>query len=125
MVDVASLSVVGSPNSWRGGLVDLVVDKWKSLKSTSWGKKKEQHESYIQLKNQELYIQEVAYREVAELKRDDLALQRQTLELKLKNKRDKELIFYNSRIDKTLPLMQQQNLMELKQEIKEHYHLDY
>ncbi|GJX44155.1 hypothetical protein Tco_0260831 [Tanacetum coccineum] len=68
---------------------------------------------------------EVAYREVAELKRDDLALQRQTLELKLKNKWDKDLIFYNSRIDKTLPLMQQQNLMELKQEVEEHYHLDY
>ncbi|GKG33747.1 hypothetical protein Tco_0433906 [Tanacetum coccineum] len=37
-----------------GGLVELVADKWKSIKSASWGKKKEQQDSYIQLKNREL-----------------------------------------------------------------------
>ncbi|GKE02254.1 hypothetical protein Tco_1390237 [Tanacetum coccineum] len=43
-----------------GGLVELVANKWKSIKSATWGKKKEQQESYIHLKNQELEINSVA-----------------------------------------------------------------
>ncbi|GJS09900.1 hypothetical protein Tco_0366696 [Tanacetum coccineum] len=64
-----------------GGLNELVVDKWKTIKSDSWGNKKEQQESYIQLKNQELDIQEAAHRDAADLKREELVLQRETLEL--------------------------------------------
>ncbi|GJY68214.1 probable zinc metalloprotease EGY2, chloroplastic isoform X1 [Tanacetum coccineum] len=101
-----------------GGLLDLVTYKWKSLTSASWGEKKEQQESYIQLKNMEFDIHEAVRRESAELKREELALQHQTLELKLRNKREKDLMFYNSRIDETLPLVQQHKLMEMKQEIK-------
>nr|GFA59859.1 hypothetical protein [Tanacetum cinerariifolium] len=38
----------------RGGVVELVADKWKNNKSANWGKKKEKQNSYIQLKNREL-----------------------------------------------------------------------
>nr|GEW06393.1 hypothetical protein [Tanacetum cinerariifolium] len=38
--------------------VDLVADKFFNIKLTKWGKMKEQQDSYIQLKNQELDIQE-------------------------------------------------------------------
>ncbi|GKC73520.1 hypothetical protein Tco_1119403 [Tanacetum coccineum] len=75
-----SSSVVG------GGLVELVADKWKSIKSASWGKKKEQQDSYIQLNNQELDLKDVTRYEAAELKREELALQGQTLELDVKKK---------------------------------------
>ncbi|GJZ12494.1 hypothetical protein Tco_0547724 [Tanacetum coccineum] len=68
----------------RGGLVELVADKWKSIKSASCGEKKNQQDSYIQLKNQELDLQDATRRKAAELKREELALQRQTLELALK-----------------------------------------
>ncbi|GJX64153.1 hypothetical protein Tco_0298496 [Tanacetum coccineum] len=85
-----SSSVIG------GGLVELVTDKWKSLKSVGWEKKKEQQQSYIDLKNRKLNIQEKASREAAELKRQELEIKRKTLELKLRNKRDKDLHFYNS-----------------------------
>ncbi|GJR03414.1 hypothetical protein Tco_0526398 [Tanacetum coccineum] len=108
-----------------GGLVDLVTDKWKSLKLLGYGKKKEQQQSYIDLKNQELDIEEKASREATELKRQKLEIKRKTLELKLRNKRDKDLRFYMKRIDETLPPIQQGKLMDMKQEIKELYDLDY
>ncbi|GKC87740.1 hypothetical protein Tco_1148389, partial [Tanacetum coccineum] len=76
-----------------GGLVDIVAGKWKSLKSVSWGEKKQQ-QSYIDLKNQELDIHEKASREATELKRQELEIKRKALELKLRNKRDKDLRFY-------------------------------
>ncbi|GKB88433.1 hypothetical protein Tco_0960705, partial [Tanacetum coccineum] len=50
-----------------GGLVDLVADEWKNIKSASRGKKKGQQDSYIQLKNRELDIQDAARREATEL----------------------------------------------------------
>ncbi|GJV45576.1 hypothetical protein Tco_1430112 [Tanacetum coccineum] len=108
-----------------GGLVDMVADKWKSLKSVSWGKKKKQQQSYIDLKNRELNIHEKASQEAAELKRQELEIKCKTLELKLRNKRDKDLRFYMKKIDETLPPIQQEKLMEIKQEIKELYGLDY
>nr|GEW37391.1 hypothetical protein [Tanacetum cinerariifolium] len=46
----ATSSIIG------GGLVELVADKWKSIKLASWGKKKEQQDSYIELKNRELVL---------------------------------------------------------------------
>ncbi|GJW46933.1 hypothetical protein Tco_0078579 [Tanacetum coccineum] len=79
-----------------GGLDELVPDKWKSIKSEGWGKKKEQQDSYIQLKNRELDLQDTARREAAELKRKELALQPQTLVLAVKKKRDKDIFFYSS-----------------------------
>ncbi|GKD95019.1 hypothetical protein Tco_1374856, partial [Tanacetum coccineum] len=102
----------------EGGLVELVADKWKSIKSASWEKKKEQQDSYIQLKNQELDLHDAARRKATELKREELALQRQTHELAVKKKQDRVLFFYMSRIDETLPSKQQEKLMEMKQEIK-------
>ncbi|GKC69281.1 NBS-containing resistance-like protein [Tanacetum coccineum] len=56
----------------------------------------EQQDSYIQLKNRELDIQEAARKEAAELKRAKLEIQRQTLELAEGKKRDKDILFYNS-----------------------------
>ncbi|GKA25256.1 hypothetical protein Tco_0711365 [Tanacetum coccineum] len=50
-----------------GGLVDLVADKWKSIKLASRGKKNEQQDSCIQLKNRESDIQDATRREAAEL----------------------------------------------------------
>nr|GFA63470.1 hypothetical protein [Tanacetum cinerariifolium] len=44
--------------------------------SAKWGRMKEQQDSYIQLKNRELDIQEAARREAANLKREKLAIQR-------------------------------------------------
>ncbi|GKC05611.1 hypothetical protein Tco_0997221 [Tanacetum coccineum] len=55
-----------------GGIVDMVADKWKSFKALGWGKKNEQQQSYIDLKNQELDIPGKANREAAELKRQKL-----------------------------------------------------
>ncbi|GKF49617.1 hypothetical protein Tco_0142868 [Tanacetum coccineum] len=46
-----------------------------------WGKKEEQQQSYIQLKNRELEIREAERRKVAKLKREKLAIQRRMLEL--------------------------------------------
>ncbi|GJW45195.1 glutathione S-transferase T3-like protein [Tanacetum coccineum] len=108
-----------------GGIVDMVADKWKSFKVVCWGKKKEQQQSYIDLKNRELKIQEKANREAAKLKRQELELKRKNLELKLTMKRDKDLRFYMKKIDETLPPIQQEKLMEMKQQIKELYDLDF
>nr|GEU33928.1 hypothetical protein [Tanacetum cinerariifolium] len=77
-----------------GGIVDMVADKSNSFKVVGWGKKKEQQQSYIDLKNQELDIHEKANREAAKLKRQELELTRKNLELKLSMKRDKDLRFY-------------------------------
>ncbi|GKB76662.1 hypothetical protein Tco_0943557 [Tanacetum coccineum] len=77
------------------------------------------------LKNQELDIREAKRREAAELKREKLAIQRRTLELAEREKRDKDILFYNSEISSSLPAIQQQKLQEMKDEIKERYNLDY
>ncbi|GJZ35663.1 hypothetical protein Tco_0871968, partial [Tanacetum coccineum] len=61
-------------NFQKGCIVDMVTDKWKSFKSVSWGKKKEQQQSYIELKNRELDIHEKENQEAAELKRQELEL---------------------------------------------------
>ncbi|GKC33062.1 hypothetical protein Tco_1040356, partial [Tanacetum coccineum] len=59
------------------------------------------------VKNQELDIREAERREAAELKREKLAIQRQTLELAEREKRDREILFYNSEISSSLPAIQQ------------------
>ncbi|GJS51591.1 hypothetical protein Tco_0624953 [Tanacetum coccineum] len=62
------------------------------------------------VKNQELDIREAERREAAELKREKLAIQRQTLELAEREKQDKDILFYNSEIGSYLPAIQQQKL---------------
>ncbi|GJS19492.1 hypothetical protein Tco_0448124 [Tanacetum coccineum] len=104
---------------------EVLLTWLKSFKVVGWGKKKEQQQSYIDLKNQELEIQKKANREAAELKRQKLELKRKTLELKLTMKRDKDLCFYMKKIDETLPPIQQEKLMEMKQQIKEPNDLDF
>ncbi|GKB70220.1 hypothetical protein Tco_0931632 [Tanacetum coccineum] len=89
------------------------------------GKKDEQQQSYIEFKNRELSIREAEAREIAQLKREKLEIQRRTLELAEREKRDRDILFYNSLIDPTLPLIQQQKLLERKLKIKERYNLDY
>ncbi|GKB09057.1 hypothetical protein Tco_0837369 [Tanacetum coccineum] len=61
--------------------VDLVADEFLNIKTTKWEKMQEQQDSCIQLKNQELDIQEEARKEAAELKRAKLKIQHRTLEL--------------------------------------------
>ncbi|GKB59732.1 hypothetical protein Tco_0915918 [Tanacetum coccineum] len=58
-----------------------------------------------------LSIREAEAREIAQLKREKLEIQRRTLELAEKEKRDRDILFYNS--------------LEMKMEIKERYNLDY
>ncbi|GJX46195.1 hypothetical protein Tco_0271385 [Tanacetum coccineum] len=64
-------------------------------------------------------------REIARLKREKLEIQRRTLELAEREKRDRDILFYNPLIDPTLPPIQQQKLLEMKLEINEQYNLDY
>ncbi|GJS50018.1 hypothetical protein Tco_0600139 [Tanacetum coccineum] len=118
-----------SPASSREGsfsFVDLVADKYLGIKSTKWERMQEQNDSYIQLKNRELDIQKVARKEATDLKREKLKIQRRKLQLyKKKKKRDKNILFYNLVIDPSLPVIQQQKLQEMNDEIKETYNLDY
>nr|GEX40950.1 hypothetical protein [Tanacetum cinerariifolium] len=79
----------------------------------------------VQLKNQGLDIREAERREAAKLKRDKLAIQRRTLELAEREKRDRDILFYNSEINSSLPAIQRKKLQEIKDEISEQYNLDY
>ncbi|GJW43258.1 hypothetical protein Tco_0072057 [Tanacetum coccineum] len=115
----------GSSRVGSSSLVDLVADKFFNIKQKKWGKKDEQQQSYIEFKNRELSIREAEAREIAQLKREKLEIQRRTLELAEREKRDRDILFYNSLIDPTLPLIQQQKLLEMKLKIKERYNLDY
>ncbi|GJY65291.1 hypothetical protein Tco_0467529 [Tanacetum coccineum] len=85
----------------------------------------EQQQSYIQLKNRELDNREAERREAVELKREKLAIQRRTLELAEREKRDRDILFYNSESSSSLPAIQRKKLQEMKDEIKERYNLDY
>ncbi|GJY49022.1 retrotransposon protein, putative, ty3-gypsy subclass, partial [Tanacetum coccineum] len=102
-----------------------MTDKSFNMKQKKWGKKDEQQQSYIEFKNRELSNWEAKAREIAQLKREKLEIQRRTLELAEKKKRDRDILFYNSLIDPTLPPIQQQKLLEMKMKIKERYNLDY
>ncbi|GKE86860.1 hypothetical protein Tco_1560602, partial [Tanacetum coccineum] len=106
---------VGSSSS----IVDLVADKFYNMKK----KDNEQH-AYMEMKNRELNIREAEAREIAQLKREKLEIQRRRLELAESEKRDRDILFYNSIIDTNLPPIQQQKLLEMKMEIKERYNLD-
>ncbi|GJV92950.1 retrotransposon protein, putative, ty3-gypsy subclass [Tanacetum coccineum] len=77
------------------------------------------------LKNRELDIREAERREAAEFRREKIAIQRRTLELAEKEKRDIDILFYNTEINSSLPTIQQQKLQEMKDEIRERYNLDY
>ncbi|GJX92466.1 hypothetical protein Tco_0345792 [Tanacetum coccineum] len=70
-----------SSREGSSSFVDLVADKFMNIKSKNWGKMNEQQDSYIQLKNRELDIQEAA-----ELKRDKLEIPHRTFKLIQKKK---------------------------------------
>ncbi|GKA19188.1 hypothetical protein Tco_0699103 [Tanacetum coccineum] len=72
-----------------------------------------------------LSIWEAEAREIAQLKRKKLGIQHRTLELAEREKRDRDILFYNSLIDSCLPPIQQGKLLEMKMEINERYNLDY
>ncbi|GJX49761.1 RNA-directed DNA polymerase, eukaryota [Tanacetum coccineum] len=61
--------------------VDLIADKYLGIKSTKWEKMQEQQDSYIQLKNRELDIQEAAHKEGVDLKIEKLEIQRRKKEM--------------------------------------------
>ncbi|GKA89648.1 hypothetical protein Tco_0811460 [Tanacetum coccineum] len=77
------------------------------------------------LKNRELDIREAKRREAAEFEREKIAIQRRTLELAEREKRDRDILFNNTEINSSLPAIQQQRLQEMKDEIRERYNLDY
>ncbi|GKE97223.1 hypothetical protein Tco_1582078 [Tanacetum coccineum] len=87
-------SYASSPEG-SSSFVDLVADKYIGIKSTKWEKMHEQKDSYIKLNNQELDIQEVVRKEATDLKRVKLEIQRRKLQLYEKEKRDKDILFYN------------------------------
>ncbi|GJV67919.1 hypothetical protein Tco_1483428 [Tanacetum coccineum] len=113
----AKKKVAGSSSS----IVDLVADKFYNMKQ----KKDKEQQAYMEMKNRELNIREAEAREIAQLKREKLKIQRRTLKLAEREKHDRDILFYNSIIDMNLPLIQQQKLFEMKMEIKERYNLDY
>ncbi|GKC43838.1 hypothetical protein Tco_1061560 [Tanacetum coccineum] len=117
----AKKKAAGSSRGGASSFVDLVADKFYK----KWGKKDKEQQSYIELKNRELSIREAEAREIAQLKREKLEIQRRTLELAEREKRDRDILFYNSAIDTTLPPIQQEKLLEMKMEIKARYNLDY
>ena len=95
------------------------------------------------MKKQELENQEAMRPEAAKFKKEELEmletsrwvateLKKQKLELELRKfaffeqkKREKDIIFFNSPIDPSLPLIQQQKLQEINDTIKASYELDY
>nr|GEX97845.1 hypothetical protein [Tanacetum cinerariifolium] len=96
--------------------VDEVVEETQEVRPI--GKRSEEKQSYIELKHRELSIREVEVRDAAQLKREKLETQRRTLELAERDKRDKNILFYNSEINSSLPAIQQQKLLDMKLEIK-------
>nr|GEY66897.1 hypothetical protein [Tanacetum cinerariifolium] len=114
-----------SSHGKSSSFVDLVADKFLNIKKDKWNKGEEQKQSYIQLKNRELDIREAKCREAVELKREKIASQRRTLTLAEREKRDTDILFYNTEINSSFPAIQQQKLHEMKNEITERYNLDY
>ncbi|GJV18576.1 ALP1-like protein [Tanacetum coccineum] len=108
--ETAKKKAAGSSRGGASSFVDLVADKFYK----KWGKKDKEQQSYIELKNRELSIREADAREIAQLKREKLEIQRRTLELAEREKRDRDILFYNSAIDTTLPPIQQEKLLEMK-----------
>ncbi|GJX70817.1 hypothetical protein Tco_0307988 [Tanacetum coccineum] len=103
----AKKKAVGSSRVGASSFDDLVADKFYNMKQTKWEKKDNEQQSYIELKNRELSIREAEAREIAQLKRKKLEIQCRTLELAKREKRDRDILFYNSTIDTTLPPIQQ------------------
>ncbi|GJS26784.1 hypothetical protein Tco_0487404 [Tanacetum coccineum] len=122
-----SMAKKKSTASSRGkssSFVDLVAEKFLNIKKEKWNKREKQQQSYIQLKNRELDIREAERREAAELKREKMAIQLRTLELAEREKRDKDILLYNTEINSSLPVIQQK-LQEMKDEIRKRHDLDY
>ncbi|GKA84107.1 hypothetical protein Tco_0805702 [Tanacetum coccineum] len=67
----AKKKAAGSSRGGSSSFVDLVADKFYNIKQKKWGKKDEQQQSYIELMNRELSIQEAEAREIAQLKREN------------------------------------------------------
>ncbi|GKD46422.1 ISWI chromatin-remodeling complex ATPase CHR11 isoform X1, partial [Tanacetum coccineum] len=118
-----SLAEEDTSDSAYGGL-DLneetndFEEEVREVRSMDWDQAKKKGSSSFALEESELDLKEAARQEATKLKREELALQRETLEFHRKKKRDKDLFFYNSRIDLTLPELQQLKLMEMKQDYK-------
>ncbi|GJX76909.1 hypothetical protein Tco_0323720 [Tanacetum coccineum] len=110
----AKKKAAGSSREGASSFADLVAGKFYNMKQKKWGKKDKEQQSYIELKNRELSIREAEAREIAQLKREKLEIQRRTLELAERKKRDRDILFYNSIIDPCLPPIQQKKLLEMK-----------
>ncbi|GJU18939.1 retrotransposon protein, putative, ty3-gypsy subclass [Tanacetum coccineum] len=72
----AKKKAAGSSRGRSSSFVDLIADKFYNMKQKKWRKKDEQQQSYIELKNRELSIREAEAREIAQLKREKLEIQR-------------------------------------------------
>ncbi|GKC83799.1 hypothetical protein Tco_1139516 [Tanacetum coccineum] len=98
-------------------------DRAKAKKKAT-GSSREGASSFVDL-NRELSIREAEAREIAQLKREKLEIQRRTFELAEREKRERDILFYSLIIDPCLPPIQQEKLLEMKMKIKERYNLDY
>nr|GEW50764.1 hypothetical protein [Tanacetum cinerariifolium] len=74
--DCSKAKKKSSASSHKGfsSFVDLEADKYLGIKSTKWEKMQEQQDSYIQLKNRKLDIQEAVRKKAADLKREKLEI---------------------------------------------------
>ncbi|GKB80240.1 hypothetical protein Tco_0947135, partial [Tanacetum coccineum] len=91
-------------------------DDRAKVKKKAAGSSREGASSFVDLKAEA--------RKIAQLKREKLEIQRRTLELAEREKRDRDILFYNSVIDQNLPPIQQQKVLEMKMEIKARYKFD-
>nr|GEZ07758.1 hypothetical protein [Tanacetum cinerariifolium] len=77
----AKKKAAGSSSGGSSSFIDLVADKFYNMKQKRRKKKDKEQQSYIDLKNRELSIREAEAREIAQLKREKLEIQRRTLKL--------------------------------------------
>ena len=78
----------------------------------------------LEQKKRELEVVERRSQEAAKLEQKRFELERQKIEFSQQNRREKEIIFYLTPIDPSLPELQQQKLQEIKDSIKPRYNLD-
>ncbi|GKA37744.1 hypothetical protein Tco_0724309 [Tanacetum coccineum] len=100
-------------SSWKGNLPKLPIESNIVRLATT---------SIVALEDR---IDIAQAREIAQLKREKLEIQRRTLELAEREKRDRDILFYNSAIDTTSSPIQQEKLIDMNMEIKARYNLNY
>ena len=90
-----------------------VAEKWKTIKSMALGKKKELADGYYELKKKELEqkqmeleLQAKRDQKAAEMEERKIQIEEKRLEFVPQKKREKDIIFYLTPIDPSLPALQ-------------------